>query len=140
MKNSYVKSFLHRGLIFGGFGPIVTGIIYLILSFTLEDISVSGKDLFVIILSTYLLAFVHAGASVFNQIEHWGISKSMLCHFSVLYVTYTVCYLINAWIPFDAVFFAIYTGIFIAVYLVIWLSVFLAVRVTGKKLNARLKQ
>lgn len=140
MKNSYVKSFLHRGFIFGGFGPIVTGIIYLILSFMLDDISVSGKDMFVIILSTYLLAFVHAGASIFNQIEHWGIAKSMLCHFSVLYVAYTVCYLINAWIPFDAVFFAIYTGIFVAVYLVIWLSVFLAVRATGKKLNARLKQ
>ena len=140
MKNSYVKSFLHRGLIFGGFGPIVMGIIYLILSLTFDDISVSGKDIFVIILSTYLLAFVHAGASIFNQIEHWGIAKSMLCHFSVLYVAYTVCYLINAWIPFDAVFFAIYTCVFVIVYLVIWLSVFIAVRITGKKLNAKLKQ
>ena len=140
MKNSYVKSFLHRGVIFGGFGPIVTGIIYLILSFMLDDISVSGKDMFVIILSTYLLAFVHAGASIFNQIEHWGIAKSMLCHFSVLYVAYTVCYLINAWIPFDVVFFAIYTCVFIIVYLVIWLTVVFTIRMTGKKLNARLKQ
>ena len=140
MKNSYVKSFLHRGLIFGGFGPIVTGIIYLALSLVLDDISVSGKDMFVIILSTYLLAFVHAGASIFNQIEHWGIARSMLCHFSVLYVAYTVCYLINAWIPFDAIFFMTYTCVFIIVYLVIWLSVFLAIRATGKKLNARLKQ
>ena len=49
MKNSYVKSFLHRGLIFGGFGPIVTGIISLALSLVLDDISVSGKDMFVII-------------------------------------------------------------------------------------------
>ena len=140
MKNSYVKSFLHRGLIFGGFGPIVMGIIYLILSLTLDDISVSGKDIFVIILSTYLLAFVHAGASIFNQIEHWGIAKSMLCHFSVLYVAYTVCYLINAWIPFNAVFFAIYTCVFVIVYLVIWLTVVFAIRITGKKLNAKLKQ
>ncbi len=139
MKNSYVKSFLHRGLIFGGFGPMVTGIIYLILSFVFEDISVSGKDMFVIILSTYLLAFVHAGASVFNQIEHWGIAKSMLCHFFVLYVAYTVCYLINAWIPFDAVVFAIYTAIFVAAYLVVWITVYLCVRYTEKRLNEKLK-
>jgi hypothetical protein len=30
--NRYVKSFLHRGLIFGGFGPIICGIIFFIIS------------------------------------------------------------------------------------------------------------
>ena len=29
--NCYVKEFLKRGLMFGGFGPIVAGIVYLIL-------------------------------------------------------------------------------------------------------------
>ena len=32
----YVKQFLHRGLVFGGFGPIVAGIIYAILQSTIE--------------------------------------------------------------------------------------------------------
>ena len=58
--NKYVKSFLHRGLIFAGFGPIIMGIIYLILSYTVKDFSLDGKDAFMAILSTYLLAFVHA--------------------------------------------------------------------------------
>ena len=29
--NKYVRSFLHRGLMFGGFGPIIIGIVYLVL-------------------------------------------------------------------------------------------------------------
>ena len=84
--NKYLKAFLHRGLIFGGFGPIVVGIIYLILSMTLDSFSVSGKEMFFAIISTYLLAFVHAGASVFNQIEEWPVTKSMFFHF--LYFTF----------------------------------------------------
>ena len=37
--NKYLKIFLHRGLIFGGFGPIVVGIVYFILGQTLEGFS-----------------------------------------------------------------------------------------------------
>ena len=73
--NKYLKAFLHRGLIFGGFGPIVMAIIYLILSFSIDGFLVGGVELFTAAISTYVLAFVHAGASVFNQIESWPIAK-----------------------------------------------------------------
>ena len=76
--NKYVKEYMHRGLIFGGFGPIILGIIYFILSKTVDGFMLSGLEVMTGIISTYLLAFVHAGASIFNQIEHWGISKSLL--------------------------------------------------------------
>ena len=100
--------------------------------------SVSGKEIFSAIISTYILAFIHAGASVFNQIEDWPIMKSMLCHFSFLYVAYSVCYLINSWIPFDLKVVLIYTSVFIAVYLAIWLIVFVLTKLTGKKLTQKL--
>lgn len=137
--NLYAKKFFLRGMLFGGFGPIVTGIVYLILSLVLDDFSLSGKDAFFGILSTYLLAFVHAGASVFNQIEHWPVAKSTLFHFGVLYPAYTACYLLNAWIPFDWRVLAIYTACFVIGYFVIWLSVFFCIRAAEKSLNKKIR-
>ena len=85
-----IKEFLKRGLLFGGFGPIIAGIVYLILSFTIKDFSLSGLEVFIVIISTYVLAFVQAGASIFNQIEDWPIAKSLLCHLSLIYGAYIV--------------------------------------------------
>ncbi|MBQ2735865.1 MAG: DUF3021 domain-containing protein [Clostridia bacterium] len=139
MKQNLFK-FIHRGAIFGGFGPIIIGIVYLILSFTLDDFSVTGTEIFTAILSTYLLAFVHAGASVFNEIERWSVGRSVLYHFSVLYAAYSICYLINSWIPFDITVFLIFTGIFIVSYLIVWLTVYIIVKRTGRRLNDSLKK
>jgi len=139
MKQNLLK-FIHRGAIFGGFGPIIIGIIYFILSFTLDNFSVTGTEIFTAILSTYLLAFVHAGASVFNEIESFSTGRSVLCHFSVLYAAYSLCYFINAWIPFDIKVFLIFTAIFVLSYLAVWLTVYLIVKRTSKRLNASLEK
>ncbi|MBQ7292305.1 MAG: hypothetical protein IJW79_01050 [Clostridia bacterium] len=45
--NKYLKEFLHRGLMFGGFGPIIMAIIYLILSYSVDGFSLSGSEVFV---------------------------------------------------------------------------------------------
>ena len=138
MKN-YVKQFFLRGLIFGGFGPVILAIIYYIISVTIADISFGGSEILSGVIATYLLAFVHAGASVFNQIEEWGLNKSIGCHFGVLYIAYSVCYLVNQWIPFDIKIFASFTAIFIAVYAVVWTTVYLCVRHSSKKINDSLQ-
>ena len=137
--NKYVKSFFHRGLIFGGFGPIICGIVFLVLSLTLNDFSLSGTEIFLAIVSTYLLAFVHAGASVFNQIEEWSVAKSLLCHFVTLYFAYSFCYIANSWIPFDLRVIMIFTAIFVALYFVIWITVFLCIKAASRKLNSKLR-
>ncbi len=136
--NKYLKEFLHRGLIFGGFGPIIMGIIYYILSYAVKDFSINGTDAFMAILSTYILAFIHAGSSVFNQIEHWGIMKGLLCQLGSLYAAYAGCYLINSWIPFEATVLAIFTIIFVVGYLAIWGVVYLCVKGNAKKLSEKL--
>ena len=135
----YAKEFFHRGLLFGGFGPIIIAIIYLILQNTVTNFVLSGNEVFSAIISTYLLAFVHAGASVFNQIEEWSIMKSLLCHFGLLYVIYIACYLFNSWIPFDGNVILIFTAIFVAVYFVVWGIVYFSVRGTRRKMNAKLQ-
>ena len=138
--NQYVKQFLHRGFLFAGLGPIVLAIIYLILSHTVAGFSLSGDEVFLGILSVYLLAFVHAGVSVFNQIEEWSLGKSLFCHLGSLYLAYSLCYLLNRWIPFRVIAFLIFTAAFVLGYFVIWLTVFLIVRATSKRLNKKLRQ
>lgn len=134
-----VRDFFLRGLLFGGFGPVIAGIVYLILHFTLKDLALTGLQVFTVIVSTYLLAFIHAGASVFNQIESWPIAKSTLCHFGLLYVAYVLCYVINSWIPFEPMVLGIFTAIFAVGYAVIWLAVYVSIRVTVKQLNRSLQ-
>lgn len=124
---------------FGGFGPIIAGIVFFILELTLEDFSLGGAEVLMAIVSTYLLAFLQAGASVFNQIEEWSVAKSVLCHFATVYVAYSLCYVLNSWIPFEPMVLVIFTAIFVLAYAVIWLTVYLCVRATSKKLNERLK-
>ena len=136
--NRYLKSFLHRGLIFGGFGPIILGIIYAILEETVEDFSLNGIQLLIAIVSVYILAFIQAGASVFNQIESFSVPKSLLCHLSVLYVAYVLCYLVNNWIPFNPNVLLIFTAIFLAVYFTVWIIVYVSVKAASKKLNSKL--
>ncbi len=137
--NKYVKEFFHRGLVFSGFGPIIFGIIIFIVSKTTDNLVLNAGEVLVGIVSTYLLAFVHAGASVFNQIEHWGIGKSLLCHLSTLYVAYSLCYLINTWIPFEPKVLLIFTLIFMAVYFVVWGFVYFSIKAISKNFNAKLK-
>lgn len=133
----YVVEFLKRGMAFGGFGPIVVGVICLIFSLV-SDTKFTGIEVFSGIISTYLLAFIHAGASVFNQIEEWSISKSLAFHLSSLYFAYLGCYLINSWIPFDWIVVLIFTIIFLVTYFVIWIVVYFITKDIAKKLNKKI--
>ncbi len=137
--NTYTKEFFHRGLIFGGFGPIIMGIIFFVISLTAADFAPTGTEILAAIVSTYILAFVQAGASIFNQIEHWSLGKSLLIHFVTLYLAYSLCYIANTWIAFEPMVLAVFTAIFAATYFVIWFTVYLIVRSTTKKLNSKLK-
>lgn len=136
--NKYLKEFLFRGLIFGGFGPILLGIIYWILSYTISGFSIQGGEACLGIVSIYFLAFIQAGASVFNQIEEWGIGKSLLFHFLTLFIAYSGCYIINTWIPFEPMVLLIFAAIFIVVYFAVWFTVYFIGRATRNKLNRRL--
>ncbi len=136
--NKYVRQFLHRGLLFGGFGPIVVSIVFVIIESAANTITLNAKQILIAVLSSYVLAFVQAGATVFEQIDHWSTPKSVFFHFLSLYIVYIGTYLINTWIPFSKSVVLIFTGIFIAVFFIVWLIVYCAVRSTQKKMNAAL--
>lgn len=132
--NKYLKAFLLRGLMFGGFGPVIFGIICMCISLN-KPTPFTGVELMIAVISTYLLAFIQAGASVFNQIEEWLLLKSTGIHFLTLYIIYILCYLVNSWIPFDWIVILIFTGAFILAYFIIWLIVYIIVKKTTKQMN-----
>lgn len=133
--NKYVKEFLHRGLMFSGLGCIIAAIIISSEPSLVHD----GKTVLTAIVSTYFLAFIHAGTSVFHMVEGWSAVKSAFFQLLTLYVSYLVCYLANSWLTFNVAIVGIFTVIFIAVYLIVWLTVYFSIRATSKKLNKNLK-
>lgn len=136
--NKYVKLYLQRGMLFGGFGPIVAGLVLLIIDLSGVTISLNGKDVLLAIVSTYILAFVQAGSSVFNQIEHWSLLKSLFFHFISIYLAYSGCYILNSWIPFEPIVLLIFTALFVVTYFIIWITVYLIVKSASKKLNKKI--
>lgn len=133
--NKYAKMFVRRGLIFAGFGPVVASIVYA----CVPAGQLTGDQVLLAVVSTYLLAFVHAGASVFNLIEHWPLAKAMLCHFGTLYLAYSACYVINSWIPFKPMMLLIFTAAFAVLYLLVWGIVWLCIKVASKKMNQQIR-
>ena len=123
---------------FGGFGPIILGIIFLIVSKTSANFSITASQILIGIISTYMIAFLQAGASVFNQIDGWSVPKSTFFHFLTIYIAYVGAYLLNSWLPFDLKVILIFTLIFIVVYLVIWLTVVISLKIVSKKLNRKI--
>ena len=138
--NIYVKEFFKRGLMFSGLGPITAGTVLFIISRFDKALQLDGLQMLIMILSTYILAFVQAGATVFNQIDTWSVPKALACHFSSLYVVYVMCYLVNTWIPFDIRVIIIFSLIFIVTFFIIWTIVFLTVRHLSRKLNKNLSK
>lgn len=138
--NYYVKEYIKRGLIFSGLGPVVAGIVYMIIEKSGMDLKLSGTEVLLAIISTYVMAFVQAGASTFNTIESWGKAKSLFFQMSSIYVVYICGYLINRWIPFDWIIILIFTISFIVCYLIVWFTVYFIVRKETKKLNEKLEE
>ncbi len=138
--NYYVKEYIKRGLIFSGLGPVVAGIVYMIIEKSGIDLKLTGTEVLLAIISTYVMAFVQAGASTFNAIESWGKAKALFVQMSSIYVVYICGYLINRWIPFDWIIILIFTISFIVCYLIVWFTVYFIVRKETKKLNEKLEE
>lgn len=137
--NKYVKQFLIRGLLFGGFGPIIAGLVFMIIGFTGTNLNLKGWQIFLAIVTSYLLAYISAGASVFEQIEEWSIVKSMLIHCVTIYSIYLITYLVNSWIPLKWEVILVFSLGVIGGFMLIWLIVYLINKRCSKSLNKKLR-
>ena len=111
--NKWIKEFCFRGLISMGFGPIVYGLVMVILHLCNVDTSSNGLVIFKGIISTAIMAFVIAGTSVIWKQEEIQISKKISVHFLVLYLLYLLVYLLNDWIEKDLNVIGIFTLVFV---------------------------
>ena len=136
--NKYVKVFLKRGLMFSGLGPVVAGIVYVCIENSGVELALTGGEVLMAIISTYIMAFVHAGSGVFHQIEKWSRAKAMLCQMSSIYAVYMAGYLINSWIPLDWRVILGFTLAFVVGYFLICLIAFLIMDRVSKRLNEKL--
>lgn len=134
--NKYLKEFLIRGFLFSGLGPVVFGIVAFCLS--RFGIEMTGKEVFMGIVSTYLLAFIQAGITIAEQVEEWSTTKAAFVHLIVIYIAYTATYLINSWIPYNTKVIAIFSACVIIGFVIIWLIAYLASNRTRKLLNDRI--
>lgn len=135
--NKYLKDYLIRGLMFSGIGPLIFGIVALIIYLN-DNIKLTGIEIISGIFTTYVIAFVHAGSSVFPQIENFSKIKALFLQLISLYLAYTIGYLINGWIPFNIIVFIIYSSCFIGGFLLIWLIVYLLTKREVNKMNESL--
>ena len=138
MKKRYIKEFLLRGALFGGLGCIVVALVHLSAGYPTGDTAMTAPEFFQTTVTGYVMAFVVAGASVFYQVEGWGLAKATLLHLAVLYGAYLGANLLNGWLEADWLSVGIYTGVFLGIYLMIWGIVVISVTSTARKLNRKI--
>lgn len=133
-----MKEFVFRGLIAAGFGPIVYGIVIFIIETCGVNAMQDGSMILKAILSTYMMAFICAGASIIWQNERLGLGYSALIHGTVIYISYLITYLLNGWLDHDKI--GQFSIIFISGYIIIWLIIFITEKLKAKKLNQQLNK
>lgn len=138
MKKRVIK-FCLRGLVFSGMGPLIYGIIMMILYLCNIDTTSDGLIIFKGIISTYFIGFICAGASIVWQEERLGMGLQVVIHGTALYIGYLSMYLINSWLPRNLPSILIFSLVFILTYLCIWLIIYLVEKNRAKKFNNHLK-
>ena len=136
---SFLKAFFMRGLVSFGFGPIVVAIIYLCLSISGVEDTLSLAEVAKQIILVSFMAFFAGGITAIYQIEKLPLPFAIIIQATVLYINYVAVYIVNGWLEKAFLPIAAFTVIFILGYAIIWAVVYLFTKKSAKKLNERLK-
>lgn len=132
--------FVRRGLVAGGFGPVILAVLYIIIERSGEIVSLTASQVCIGIFSLYALAFIAGGMNVVYQIERLPLMAAISIHGGVLYIGYLITYLVNGWLELGKTPIMVFTAIFIAGYLAIWAVIYHITRRNTRRLNEMLKQ
>ena len=132
--------FVRRGLVAGGFGPVILAVLYIIIERSGETVSLTASQVCTGIFSLYALAFIAGGMNVVYQIERLPLMAAISIHGGVLYIGYLITYLVNGWLELGKAPIMVFTAIFIAGYLAIWAVIYHITRRNTRRLNEMLKQ
>ena len=136
----YVLEFIRRGLLACGLGPVVLGIIYLILHHNNIIETLTVNEVCTGIFSLTVLAFIAGGMNIVYSIERLPLITAIFIHGVVLYASYLGTYLLNGWLKEGVTPLLVFTVIFIVGYLIIWAIIYSVTRKNAVKLNEKLKQ
>ena len=136
----FVSEFMRRGMVAGGFGPIILAIVYLSLyhngvieTLTVEEVC---KGIF----SVTALAFLAGGMNAVYQVERLPLMPAILIHGVSLYIGYLVMYRFNNWLEGGTASIMFFTVIFVVGYVVIWVIIYFVTKRNTDKVNAVLQQ
>ena len=132
--------FVRRGLVAGGFGPVILAVLYIIIERSGEIVSLTASQVCIGIFSLYALAFIAGGMNVVYQIERLPLMAAISIHGGVLYIGYLITYLVNGWLELGKTPIMVFTAIIIAGYLAIWAVIYHITRRNTRRLNEMLKQ
>ena len=135
-----ITEFLRKGLIAGGFGPIVLAVLYLILQHQEAVQTLTVHQVCLGIASLYALAFIVGGMNVIYQIEQLPLMVAILIHGCTLYISYLVTYLLNGWLEWGTMPIVVFSVIFILGYLAIWAVIYSVTKRRTASLNQKLQQ
>ena len=133
----YVLEFVKRGLMAASGGPLILAIIYGVLEATKTVTVLTPGEACIGIVSITVMAFIAAGITMIYQAESLPLPMAILIHGGVLYLDYLMIYLLNSWLPGNAV--GIFTIIFFAGFALVWLVIYLCIRKKTKRLNEKMK-
>ena len=134
----FVFEFLRRGLIASGIGPVVLGVVYLIMQKASDIHTLSVYQVVIGIFSLTALAFVAGGMNAVYQIERLPLMAAIFIHGVVLYIGYLVTYLLNGWLNVGMLPLIIFTAIFVVGYIIIWGIIYSIIRKSTARVNEML--
>ena len=133
----YILEFIKRGLMAAAGGPVILAVIYGILGATGAATALTPHEVCVGILSITAMAFIAAGITMIYQVESLPLPMAILLHAGGLYLDYLMMYLLNSWLPGDAI--GLFTAIFFAGFALVWLIIWLCIRANTRKLNEKMQ-
>lgn len=136
----FVMEFLRRGWIACGFGPLILGVIYLVMQQFAVLESVTVNQACIGIFSTAALAFVAGGMNAIYQIERLPLMAAISVHGGVLHLSYLATYLLNDWLEWGPAPILVFSGIFVVGYLMIWAAIYFVIKRRTQKLNESLRK
>lgn len=136
----FVLGFIHNGLMACGFGPIVWAIVYFFLEKNGVVEVLEVRKAIAEIVMVMLLAFIAGGTNIVYHIERLPLMAAISAHGIMLYLDYTVIYLINGWLGSGIKPFLVFTVCFFVGYAVIWAVIYFVMTRNANRLNQKLAQ
>ncbi len=133
----YVLEFVKRGLMAAAGGPLILASIYGVLGITGTVTALVPGEVCLGILSITAMAFIAAGITMIYHVESLPLPMAILIHAGVLYLDYLLVYLLNSWLPGNAI--GIFTAIFFIGFALVWLVIYLCIRAKTKRLNEKMR-